>query len=145
MEFQKFMKIKTYHELIQLPNFEERLDYLKLDGFVGETTFGFNRYLNQRFYHSTEWRAVCREIILRDNGCDLAIDARPIFDRIYVHHINPLSEEDLVKRTSFLLDPNFLICTSFQTHNLIHFGLNRPSSLPIERTPYDTCPWKQRR
>ena len=137
------MKIRSYHELIRLPTFEERLDYLKLDGSVGVTTFGFNRYLNQRFYHSKEWRDVCRAVIIRDNGCDLAIEDRPIYDRVYVHHINPISEEDIANFTPFLLDLDMLISVSFDTHNMIHFGLNRPSSLSIERTPFDTCPWKK--
>lgn len=137
--------IRTYEDLIKLPTFEQRLAYLKLDGSVGETTFGFDRYLNQRFYHSKEWKDVCREVTLRDNGCDLAIDDRPILDRIYIHHINPISIDDLTTNSSFLLDSRFLICTSFRTHNEIHFGSNRPSSLSLERTPYDTCPWKQRR
>ena len=145
MELKKYMMPKSYKELILLPTFEERLDYLKLDGFVGETTFGFNRYLNQSFYHSREWKDICREVIIRDNGCDLAIDDRPIFDRIYVHHIVPLTEDDITGHNDFLLlNPDFLISTSFHTHNVIHFGLNRPSSLPLERTPNDTCPWKRR-
>lgn len=139
------MRMKSYKELILLPTFEERLDYLKLDGSVGETTFGFDRYLNQRFYHSKQWKDVCRDIIIRDNGCDLGMLDRVILDCIYVHHINPISKLDLCDANPLILDPNNLIVTSFQTHNMIHFGSNHPSSLPLERTPYDTCPWKQRR
>lgn len=143
MELKKFMMIKSYHELIKLPTFEERLDYLKLDGLVGVTTFGFDRYLNQRLYHSKEWKAVCREVILRDNGCDLGILDRPIFDRVYVHHINPLTETNIRECDDrALFDLDFLISTSFHTHNAIHYGKTRPSSLFIERTPNDTCPWK---
>lgn len=146
MELKKFMKIKTYNELIQFPTFEERLAYLKLGGAVGETTFGFNRYLNQRFYHSKEWKDICHQIILRDNGCDLAHPDFPIYDRVYIHHINPLSESDFLSNNlSAMFDPSFLICASFYTHNMIHFGVDRPPSLSLERTPNDTCPWKQGR
>ena len=140
------MKMRTYTELLKIPTFEERLAYLKLDGSVGVTTFGFNRYMNQRFYHSKEWKNICQIVTLRDNGCDLAHIDFPIFDRVYIHHINPICEDDLIRcDTSMLLDPEFLICTSLNTHNMIHFGLNRPSSLSIERTPNDTCPWKRGR
>lgn len=145
-ELKKFMKMRTYTELLKIPTFEERLAYLRLDGTVGVTTFGFNRYMNQRFYHSKEWKDICRLVLLRDNACDLAHADYPIFDRVYVHHMNPISEEDIVhSNTSTLLDPEFLISTSLNTHNMIHYGLSRPSSLSIERKPYDTCPWKQGR
>lgn len=137
------MKIRTYSELIRFSTFEDRLNYLKLDGAVGVSTFGFNRYLNQTFYHSKEWKAVCREIIIRDNACDLAHPDFPIFDHVYVHHMNPLTEIDIIERNvTALLEPEFLICTSFNSHNLIHFGLNHPSSLSLERKKNDTCPWK---
>lgn len=137
------MKIKTYSELITLPTFEERFRYLQLDGTVGKSTFGFDRYLNQKFYTSKEWKKIRNEIILRDNGLDLGIEDHPIVGKIYIHHMNPIMAKDIVDQTRYLLDPEFLICVSHITHNAIHYGdenlLPRPL---IERRPNDTCPWK---
>ena len=135
---------KTYSELILLPTFEERYEYLKLDGHVGEDTFGFDRYLNQAFYRSTEWKRIRREIIVRDNGCDLAHPDRAIVGPIYIHHINPISMKDLTDQTDYLRDPENLVCVSYNTHQAIHYGsteLLTPTEL-VERRPNDTCPWK---
>ena len=135
---------RCYSELIELPTFEDRFDYLQLKGRVGEDTFGHSRYLNQLFYHSPEWRRFRDQIIIRDNGCDLAIDDRPIFDRIYIHHINPITVEDIEARRSFLMDPENAICVSFTTHNAIHYGDESLliNSQPTKRTPNDTCLWR---
>lgn len=135
--------IKTYSELISIPTFEERFQYLKLNGKVGESTFGFDRYLNQTFYKSDEWKRVRNEVIVRDMGCDLAIEDREIFGLILVHHMNPIVVEDIMHGTDFLLNPEFLICTSKNTHNAIHYGDESllMDSVPIERRPGDTCPW----
>lgn len=134
--------IKTYSELITLPTFYDRFKYLKLKGRVGEETFGFDRYLNQIFYKSDDWLAIRDEVILRDNGCDLGIPDREIPGRIIVHHMNPIRMDDIIHRSEYLLDPEYLICTIDNTHKAIHYG---DSSLliaePIERTKYDTCPW----
>lgn len=136
-------KIRTYSELISLPTFEQRFNYLKLDGNVGVPTFGFDRYLNQMFYRTPEWRRTRNKIIVRDNGCDLAVDGYEIFGRIYIHHMNPIDAGDIVNRSDYLLNPDFLICVTFDTHNAIHYG---DSDLlltgPVERRPNDTCPWK---
>jgi len=138
------MTLRTYSELITLPTFEERFEYLKLNGKVGNDTFGFDRYLNQVFYRSKEWKRVRNQVILRDNGCDLAIDDRQIFDRIYIHHMNPLLPDDIVNRSSYLLNPEYLICVSFDTHNAIHYGDASllPKTQVIERSPNDTAPWR---
>lgn len=137
------MLSKTYGQLIQLPSFEERFEYLKLRGGVGVDTFGSSRYLNQAFYTSREWKLLRNDVILRDEGCDLGVPGRLIHGRIIIHHINPITEDDLIHSDYSCLDPNNLICTSFITHNAIHYG---DSSLlfpdPIERRPNDTCPWK---
>lgn len=136
--------IKTYSELLRLPTFEERFRYLQLcDGRVGEDTFGFDRYLNQQFYRSKEWKRLRDELIIRDNGCDLGIDGREIYGRIIIHHMNPITKNDLIDQTEFLMNPEYLICTTHNTHNAIHYG---DESLlitePIERSKNDTCPWK---
>lgn len=144
--------IRTYSELIQFETFDERLEYLRLYGQVGEDTFGFDRYLNQLFYKSREWLAIRNQVITRDGGCDLAIqDIDPItgqriyeiHDRILIHHINPLTKDDILNKTEFLLNPEYLICTSKFTHDFIHYG-NREfiSKGPIIRTKNDTCPWR---
>ena len=136
--------IKTYSELMELPTFEERFRYLKLNGAVGQDTFGFDRYLNQIFYRSKEWKRIRDYVIVRDNGCDLAMEGHEIYDRIYIHHMNPIELGDILHESEFLLNPDYLICVSHRTHNAIHYG---DESLlyqgPIERTPNDTCPWKQ--
>lgn len=138
------MSIKTYSELITLPTFEERFDYLKIGGKVGVDTFGFDRYLNQIFYRSDEWKSIRDEVIIRDNGCDLGIEGREIYSRIIVHHMNPITKDDILNRSDFLLNPEFLICTIKLTHDAIHYG---DSSIlltePVIRTKNDTCPWKR--
>lgn len=138
------MIIRTYSELITLPTFEERYRYLRLDGQVGAETFGFNRYLNQIFYRTDkEWLATRDDVIIRDNGCDLGIPDREIHSRIIVHHMNPITMEDILKRTKYLLDPEYLICTIKRTHDAIHYGdENLLLKGPIERTKNDTCPWR---
>ena len=135
---------RTYSELITLPTFEERYRYLKLGGRVGEDTFGFDRYLNQIFYTSNEWRDVRDFVIIRDGGCDLGIPDREIHGRILVHHMNPIRQEDILRRSKFLLDPEYLICTIKNTHDAIHYGDESLLILaPIERTKNDTCPWRR--
>lgn len=137
------MNTKTYSELIQIPTFEERFEYLKLDGFVGEETFGFDRYLNQKFYRSSEWRSLRNQIIIRDNGCDLACEDRDIFGKVIIHHMNPITTDDLIHNSDFLMNPEYLICTTKQTHDAIHYG-DKDSLLliPTERISGDTIPWK---
>ena len=135
--------IKTYSELMQLSTFMDRYEYLKLDGRVGEETFGFDRWINQMFYTDQEWIRIRNHIILRDNGCDLAILDREIYGSIFIHHINPISKDDILNRSSILLDPEFLICTSKTTHNAIHYGdQNLLIKDVIERSKNDTCLWK---
>lgn len=138
------MSIKTYSELITLPTFEERFAYLQLNGTVGKDTFGYDRYLNQYFYSTREWKAFRRDIIIRDMGCDLGIPGRKIYNGIVIHHIMPITVEDVLERRKCLLDPENAICTSHLTHNAIHYG---DETLlikdPIERTKNDTCPWKR--
>lgn len=135
--------MKTYSELIMLPTFEERFEYLKLNGRVGEDTFGYDRYLNQIFYTTKEWRDFRDSIIFRDNGCDLGMPDRQIFGRIYIHHIVPLTKEDLLNRNDCLLNPENVICVSYDTHNAIHYGdITKLPSDPIIRMKNDTCPWR---
>lgn len=138
------MSIKTYSELIQLPTFEERFQYLRLNGTVGKETFGFDRYINQNFYRSALWKRVRDQVIIRDNGCDLGVEDRMIGNRILIHHMNPIGDKDILDLTSILLNPEYLICVSHNTHNAIHYG---DESLlikgPIIRTMNDTCPWKR--
>lgn len=137
------MMIRTYSELITLPTFEERYRYLRLDGTVGADTFGFDRIFNQRFYTSTEWRSIRNFVIVRDNGCDLGIDDRVINGRIIIHHLNPVTLEDIERHIDRLLDPEFLISVSHDTHNAIHYGDERLIvTAPIERMRNDTCPWR---
>lgn len=136
------MRIRTYRELSRLKTFEERYAYLRLCGEVGASTFGFDRFLNQRFYKSKEWLRVKSKVILRDNGCDLGIEGYDIQDRIIVHHMNPITIEDLEEGSDFVLDPEFLICTTHNTHNAIHYGdESLLYSLPKERKPGDTKLW----
>lgn len=136
--------IRTYSELITLPTFEERYQYLRIGGRVGEDTFGFDRYINQIFYKSKEWLSIRDQVIARDNGCDLGIPGREIHRRILIHHMNPITVEDIVNRSEFLLDPEYLICTVKNTHDAIHYGdENLLYKDPIERTKNDTCPWRR--
>ena len=138
------MIIRTYSELIKLPTFEERFQYLKLDGDVGVETFGFDRYLNQAFYSSDEWKSIRNQVIIRDNGCDLGIEGREIYKRIIIHHMNPITKEDLLYRTEYLLNPEYMICTMKNTHDAIHYGdENLLFKDPVERKPNDTCPWRR--
>lgn len=137
------MNIKRYSELILLPTFEERYKYLQLNGIIGDETFGFDRYINQMFYRSQEWKQVRDYVIVRDNGCDLGIEGHEIRGKILIHHMNPIGIKDIQQVNKFLLDPEYLITTMLSTHNAIHYG---DESLlvtdPIERSKNDTCPWK---
>ena len=135
--------MRTYTELQALSTFEERFNYLRLDGFVGRETFGFERYLNQRFYRSREWKRIRDQIIVRDMGCDLGLPGYEINDTVYIHHMNPINTRDILDITDYLLDPEYLICVSHNTHNAIHYGNeNFILSMPVDRRPNDTCPWK---
>ncbi len=138
------MNIRCYSELSRLCSFEERYAYLRLDGTVGAETFGFDRYLNQAFYRSKEWKAVRDLVIIRDGGGDLGIPGHEIYGRILIHHLNPISASDIERRTDILLNPEFLICTTHETHNAIHYG-NEDLLMkgPVERARNDTCPWKK--
>ena len=137
------MNIKTYSELSKLVTFEERYSYLRLNGFVGKETFGFDRYLNQVFYKSSKWRSIRDFVIIRDNGCDLGIEGREIYGRIIIHHMNPITIQDITQQSEFLLDPEFLISTIHETHNAIHYGdVNLLIREPVERQRNDTCPWR---
>lgn len=136
-------RIRTYSELILLPTFEERFQYLRLRGSVGKETFGFDRYMNQFFYRSYEWRHIRDEVIARDMGCDLGIEGREIYGRVLIHHMNPIRPEDIRERSDLLLNPEYLITTVHNTHQAIHYGdENLLIRLPAERTRFDTCPWK---
>lgn len=136
--------IRTYSELIRIDDFYERFEYLRLNGAVGEETFGWQRYLNQFFYRNNpKWRKTRNKIIIRDNGCDLAHEDYEIYGPIYVHHLNPIAIEDVEDDNPILYDPEFLICTSDNTHKAIHYGdQSLLPKLPEERRPGDTCPWK---
>lgn len=142
------MKIRTtirrYSELIMLPTFEERVNYLMLSGRVGDPTFGAARYINQKFYRSKEWRMVRDRIILRDNACDLAHPDHPIFGSVIVHHLNPIEIEDIENFTEYLTDPEYLVCISDTTHRAITYASKEliPKDY-IPRRPWDTCPWRQ--
>lgn len=138
------MSIKTYSELVLLSSFQARYQYLRLNGKVGEETFGFDRYMNQFFYRSPEWRRVRDFVITRDDGCDLGIQGREMFGRIIIHHMNPISPDDIRDRSDFLLNPEYLIATTHDTHLAIHYGDEHLlSQEPIVRRPNDTCPWKR--
>ena len=138
------MSIRTYSELITLPTFEERYQYLHLNGRVGEETFGFDRWINQKFYKDPEWLRIRDEVIIRDNGCDLAIPGREIYSRILIHHMNPITKDDILQRSKYLLDPEYLICTIKNTHDAIHYGdENLLVKGLVERKPNDTCPWRR--
>ena len=135
--------IKTYSELVKLDSFEERYSYLRIGGAVGKETFGYDRYLNQILYTSDEWRSLRREIIIRDNGCDLGVDGFEIHGRILIHHINSITVDDVLRRAVKVFDPENLISTTLSTHNAIHYGdESLLLLLPIERTKNDTCPWR---
>lgn len=147
-------QIRSYTELAKLQTFRERFDYLKLDGFVGVETFGFDRYLNQSFYQSDEWKHARQEVILRDNGCDLGIEGYEICDfrdkrgilrkpKIYIHHMLPILKEQILDRDPIIYNPEFLITTTLKTHNAIHYGDESQIFTGFdERTKNDTCPWK---
>ena len=135
--------IKTYSELITLPTFEERFAYLQLNGVVGQDTFGFDRHINQIFYQSDKWRSIRDQIIIRDNGCDLGVEGYDIYGTILIHHINPITLEDIKRESEFLLDPEYLITTTHNTHNAIHYGdVSLLPETPIKRSRNDTCPWR---
>lgn len=136
------MRIRTYSELLQYNNFEDRFEYLRLGGVVGRATFGFDRYINQRFYTSRQWRSIRDVVITRDSGFDLGVEGFEIFDRVIIHHMNPMTVDDIESGSEYILDPEFLISTSHRTHNAIHYGdaslLPRPL---VERKPGDTRLW----
>lgn len=136
--------MRTYTELMQFKTFEERFEYLKLNGVVGDETFGFDRWLNQTFYHSKLWLDVKREVVIRDEGRDLGLDGYEIRGRILVHHMNPIAKEDIIRKSDILLNPEYLISTCKRTHDAIHYG-NIKSAVQngfVERRPNDTCPWR---
>lgn len=136
--------IRTYSELSRLPTFEERYRYLRLSNMVGKETFGFDRYLNQVFYRSQKWKKIRDHVIIRDNGCDLGVEGYEIYGRIIIHHMNPITVEDIERDSKYMIDPEFLICVTHNTHNAIHYGdESLLITAPIERTKYDTCPWKK--
>jgi hypothetical protein len=136
------MKTRNYSELRRLTTFEERFEYLKLQGYVGEQTFGFDRWMNQQFYRSREWKLARNEVIVRDQGCDLGIPGYDIHHGLLVHHMNPLSELDLVSGEEYIIDPEFLITTTHRTHNAIHYGdASLLPRAPVERVPGDTKLW----
>lgn len=140
--------IKSFSELMQLQTFEDRFNYLKLDGVVGEETFGTysRRWMNQNFYRSTEWKRIKDKIIIRDNACDMGLQDYPLYNnKIYIHHMNPITEEDILYRTPYLTDPEYLICVSFETHNAIHYGdisVSRLGKDPAIRYPGDQVFWR---
>ena len=137
------MSIRTYSELILLPTFEERFKYLQLNGRVGDDTFGFDRYINQNFYKSADWKRIRDQIIIRDNGCDLALEGYEIYGRILIHHMNPITAKDIGLNTEYLMNPEYLICVTHNTHNAIHYGDEKLLMKgPVSRTKNDTCPWK---
>lgn len=134
--------IRSYSELKRIDTFLERYRYLSLRGVVGESTFGFDRYINQQFYRSSQWRQLRHEIILRDNGCDLGIEGFEIHGKILIHHMNPMSVTDIVDGDNTILDPNFLISVTLKTHNAIHYGDERQLPRKYEpRRPGDTKLW----
>jgi hypothetical protein len=135
-------KIRTYSDLIKFKSFEDRFDYLKLGGEVGQSTFGFDRYLNQRFYQSHAWKSVRRHVIIRDGGCDLAVEGYEIHSGLLVHHINPMTLDDILHDEDWVTDPEFLITTSHNTHNAIHYGDKNLLMRPVlTRQPGDTKLW----
>lgn len=138
------MVIRTYSELITIPTFLDRFEYLRLNGKVGEETFGYYRYLNQVFYRSSEWKKIRNLVIIRDNGCDLGLSGYDIHGKVYIHHMNPITVDDIRSRSEFLLNPDYLICVSHMTHEAITYGDKSLLLLePMERTKNDTCPWRR--
>lgn len=138
------MKLRTYSELITLPTFEERFLYLKLDGVIGKETFGFKRWLNQEFYHSDEWLRFRDDIIIRDCGCDLGVPGFDIYGSVLIHHLNPITYDDILHRKHCVFDPENVICTKLSTHNAIHYSDESLLVLaPVERSRNDTCPWRK--
>lgn len=136
-------KIRTYTELSELDSFEDRFEYLKLSGSIGKETFGYDRYLNQRFYNSVEWKRIRDKVILRDLGCDLACEDREIYGKILIHHMNPLLPKDIIHLSEYVMNPEYLITTTHETHNAIHYGdISILTTRPVERTKNDTCPWR---
>jgi len=137
--------IRTYSELIKLHTFKERFNYLKLDGLVGRETFGYDRYINQQLYQrNPRWKKARDKVIIRDNGCDLGVEGYEIFGKIIVHHMNPITMDDILNDRDWIYDPEFLICTVHNTHNAIHYGDEQLlMTAPTVRTKNDTCPWKQ--
>ena len=137
------MSIKTYSELITIPTFEERFEYLQLKGSVGKDTFGYDRHLNQVLYRSPEWKSLRNQIIIRDCGCDLACEGYDIHSKVLIHHLNPITVEDVLARSRKVFDPDNLVCVSHNTHNAIHYGdVDLLVTGPIIRTKNDTCPWR---
>lgn len=135
--------MKTYTELMKLNSFGDRLKYLSTNQKIGESTFGEDRYLNQLLYHDPEWRRIRQHIISRDRGCDLAHSDFPIYDRVYIHHINPITPADIINRSPKIFDPENLITVSFNTHQMVHYGVSDiQNKIPVVRTSNDTCPWK---
>lgn len=136
--------MKSYSELSKINNYIERYRYLRIGGSIGEETFGFERYLNQKFYKSPEWKKLRNQIILRDNGCDMGMPDHEIHGRIYIHHINPVLPEYIVQRKNLLMDPENLVCVSLNTHNAIHYGDESmiEEIMPVIRRPNDTIPWR---
>lgn len=133
--------IRTYSEMCQFDTFKDRFNYLSLNGTVAEETFGFDRYLNQKFYRSKEWRRIRNQIIVRDNGCDLGVDGHNIFEHVIIHHMNPIGVKDIVDVSDFLLNPEYLVCVSRLTHNAIHYGDETLLYEFKERKPGDTRLW----
>ena len=139
------MSIRTYSELITIPTFEERFEYLQLKGSVGKDTFGYDRYVNQVLYRSPEWKRLRNQIIIRDDGCDLACDGYDVYGKVLIHHLNPITVEDVLARSRKVFDPDNLVCVSHNTHNAIHYGdVDLLVTGPIIRTKNDTCPWRHR-
>ena len=136
-------KVLTYRELIAIPDYKDRFSYLQLNGIPGQETFGHERWMNQRFYHSSEWKQMRDFIITRDQGLDLAHPDYPIAGKIIIHHMMPLTPDAIVTSDDIMLNPEYLISCSLATHNAIHYGDATQLRTPTERRPYDTCPWKE--
>ena len=138
------MTIRTATELFEIDSFKERYNYLKLDGFVGRDTFGYDRYLNQRFYQSAEWQQIRYHVIARDLGCDLGVEGFDIYGMILIHHMNAITKRDIIERNSLIFDIRYLISTTQNTHRAIHYGdKTLLTQIPIERSQNDTCPWRR--